>query len=134
MNENKFLELDLDFDLTDISPEDVLDSLGISEATTEELLDLLQKGGKEAITGLQNFSRENILDYHGIGMRYAPIAYAIYDRLFAKGEEPRIPTYLAVNRFQSTDCTPDTIIFWNDPDAIRGLYLSLEKDGYYGRT
>ncbi len=130
-DEGSILELDLDFDLTTIFPDEVLDSLGLSDATMEELLSLLKKGNEEAKTGLENFRGKIKLEYHGIGKRYAAVAFAIYDRLMDKNEEPRISTYMAVNRFKSTGCLPDTIIFWNDPDAIRGLYESLEKDGYY---
>lgn len=133
-DKDEILELDLDFDLTQISPDEVLDSLGLSDATMEELLDLLKKGAEEAKTGLANFTRSHMREYHGIGKRHAAIAFAIYDRLMKKDEEPRIPTRLAVNRFKSTGCFPDTIIFWNDPDSIRGLYESLEKDGYYASS
>lgn len=133
-DDDEILELDLDFDLTNISPEDLVDSLGISDCTIEYLLELLKRGAFTAKLGLQGFDSLDMKEYHGIGKRYAPIAYAIYQRLLDKGEEPRISAYLAVNRFRSTECSPDTAIFWADPDAIRGLYESLEKDGYYEKA
>jgi hypothetical protein len=77
---------------------------------------------------------ENYLIYHNIGKQYAAVAFTIYDRLMKRNEEPRLPTYLAVNRFKSNRQHPDTILFWNDPDVIRGLYESLEKDGYYASS
>lgn len=132
-DDNEILELE-DFNLEVVSPEDVVESLGLKNCSTELLLNLLKKGAESAKIILQSFDRADMKEYYGIGKRYSPVAFEVYDRLFKQGKEPRILTYLAVNRHSSTCCKPDTIIFWDDPDAIRGLYESLEKDGYYASS
>ena len=127
------LELDRDFDLDVTDPKDVIESLGIDELTFEELLQYLSKGNDEAQFGLATFSSDDdgMRKYHYIGKRYAPIAYEIFMRLAKKKKSPRIDTFLAANRHQSTGVFPNTIIYWADPDAITGLYEALKKDGYY---
>jgi len=129
---NKILEIDFDF--ANISPEDLIDSLGIPDCTIEDLLELLKQGADSATIMIQNFDRREMKEYNGIGKRYAPVAFAIYGRLLRKHKEPRLPIYLVTNRCQSCDCGPNTVIFWDDPDIIVGLYESLEKDGYYASS
>jgi len=131
-NENEISDLDIDY--MDIPPEELTFVLGISKSKIENLLNYLKLGSNELKEMLQNFNRENMNDYHGLGKWYAPYAFEIYDRLSKKGEAPRLPTFLSINRYQSCKCGPDTILFWADPDAIVGLYESLEKDGYYAST
>lgn len=130
-DENEILELDLDFDLQNVLPDDVVESLGLKKCKIESLLLLLKKGADSVKITLQDFDRNDMRYYHGIGKRYAAIAYEIYNRLFDKCKEPRLRTRLVTNRYSSTECHPDTIIFWADPDLIWGLYESLEKDGHY---
>lgn len=137
-DDNEIIELDYDFNLDAISPQDLLVSLGLSQLSTEELLALLKRGAGEASlafqTGLFQKGPEGMKAYHGIGKKYSPIAYALFDRFLRRNEEPRLPTYLAVNRSRSTrGGSPDMVEFWADPDAIMGLYEALRKDGYYDK-
>lgn len=118
-----------------ISLEDLLRNMGIAELTLQDFLEILEYGAayiEQAYNEklFQNGS-DGMTAYHSIGVRCAPIACHIYNKLLEKGEEPRLPTYLAVNRCRSSDSTPDTVLFWVDPDAIRGLYEVLLKDGYF---
>src|ERR1700735_3806799 len=117
----------------DVSPEDVFDNLGLIDLTLEDLLDLLKTGALEIRQAWDDrlFSGDSRQAYHDLGRYFAPIALAIYDRLANERKEPRIPTYLAVNRYRSTECPPNGILFWADTDAITGLFESLQKDGYY---
>ena len=134
IEKNKIRWIDFDFDLENILPDELIESLGLTELSLESLLDYIKQGAFEVeeAWNTRRFSKpEGMEAYHLIGRRYAPIAFAVYDRLFKKGQEPRLSTYLAVNRFKSTQSHPDTVIFWCDPDAIKGLYECLEKDGYY---
>jgi len=131
-NDNEILELDLDFDLQNVDPDDVVESLGLKECSMDRLLSLLKQGADSAKITLQNFDRSKDMQYyHGIGKRYASCAYEIYNRLFKNAKEPRLRARLACNRYSATSCHPDTIIFWADPDLICGLFESLEMDGYY---
>jgi hypothetical protein len=136
--ENEIIELDSGFDLTNIYPEVVLDSLGLSDLTLEDLLNCLKRGAHEVDAAFKAHiwekEKNGMETYHELGLRYAAVAFAIYDRLFKKLEEPRLPTFLSVSRYQSAKCYPSAIKFWDDPDMIKGLYESLEKDGYYADT
>lgn len=141
--ENAIIDLiyfsDEDFSNQNISPNKIIEGCHLYTCEIVALLNVLRRGAEEIKIAFKNLGQVNdrneaIKNYHAIGKTFAPIAFAIYDRLSKKDDEPRISTYLAVNRFKSTNCTPDAIIFWADPDAIRGLYESLEKDGYYAGT
>ena len=139
---------DIDFDLK--AAEDLINNLdlseytiddfiiGLPELTLDDLLDRLKSGANEAKlaydSGLFQKGADGMADYHDIGRQYSRVACEIYNRLKNKLEEPRLPIYLAVNRFNSSDaCPPELPLFWADPDAITGLYNALEKDGYYGQ-
>lgn len=132
--ENKLIELDRDFDLESICPNELIKNLGLSRCSTEELLALLEKGAIAAKILLQSFDSCDMKEYYDIGKRYSPVAYALFDRLFKQGKEPRLGTHLAVNLYLTTKCEPNTVLYWNDPDAIQGLYKSLELDGYYASS
>ena len=123
-----FFGLDGDFDLDATSPEDVVKSLGIDELSLEELLQHLKAGQEQSEFGFVTFDTDNdgVRKYHHIGKHYAPLAYEIFMRLMKKNEQPRLETFLAANRQQSTGVGPDTIIFWAHPDVIVGLYKALE--------
>ena len=132
---NDILEVVRDLDLESIYPDDLIESLGLDNLSLEKLLDMLKEGrGKVKYafdTRLYQNGQEGMSQYHDIGKLFAPVAYALFIRLMSKGEQPRIATYLAVNRYQSSGSHPDTILFWADPDAVVGLYEALNKDGYY---
>lgn len=129
------LETVRDLDLENIYPDDLIESLGFNNLSLEELLSMLKEGRtkvKHAFdTRLYQNGQEGMQQYHDIGKLFSPVAYVLFTRLTAKGEQPRIAAYLATNRHESTVCHPDTILFWADPDAVAGLYDALEKDGYY---
>lgn len=116
------------FNLDEISPDELIEQIGVAKFSIGELLYSIREGAQEVKYALE---REDNARYWEVGSVYAPSAYALYQRLSSKGEEPRISIHLATNRFQSTKRHPTTIHFWADPDAILGLYESLEADGYY---
>ena len=129
-------ELINNLDLSDYTIDDFI--LGLPELTMEDLLNRLKSGANEAKlaydSGLFQKGPDGMQAYHDIGRHYSRVACEIYNRLKKKLEEPRLPIYLAVNRFNSSDaCPPELPLFWAYPDAITGLYNALEKDGYYGQ-
>lgn len=133
-----FSDLDDEFLRMDLTKEELFDIIGLSQLDLDDLLDLLS----QAVTRIQedwdrkdfHHSSVDMGLYHETGHRFAPVGLAVYEKLFDLGEEPRIPTYLAVNRYQDMQCSPDCVLFWADVNALKGLYESLSKDGYYGAT
>ena len=125
----------LPLDLNDISPKDLVNRLGLSNLSIDHLLILLKNGAleiKEAWkTKLYQTQPDGKKKFHALGKKYSPIAFRIYDLLRKKEKEPRMTIYLISNRTKSSECHPDTIIFWDNTDVIYGLFKSLEKDGYY---
>jgi hypothetical protein len=130
-SESEILEPDLDFVLENTSPEDILNFMGIPGLSMEQLLDSLKIGAIAAIRMLQNYDPKYLKDYHALGKKYAPVAYAIFTHLSGKDRQPRLPVWMVANRFEGCGCYPNSIKFWGDPDLISGLYQSLEKEGYY---
>jgi hypothetical protein len=135
---NKIIELDPDFDLFSISPEDLLDQLGLSGLTIDELLSRLKTGALEIKkaweTKLYQEQPDGMKQFHGLGKKHAPTAYAVYDLLRRADKEPRMTVYLISNRTRSVECSPNSVIFWDNTDVIYGLFKALEKDGYYAST
>jgi hypothetical protein len=144
--ENKIIEIDININLddilplnlNDISPEVLLDLLGLSNLTFEELLTLLKKGAfeiKEAWkTKLYHIPPDGMQKFHAIGKKYSPIAFKTYDLLRKEKKEPRMTIYVISQRAITSACLPDTVIFSNNSDVIYGLFKALEKDGYYAST
>jgi hypothetical protein len=126
-------ELDLDFH--SISPEDVLDQLGLSGLSIDQLLPFLKKAAleiKEAWdTKLYRERPNGMKKFLSLKKKHAPIAYAIYELLRKADKEPRMTVYLISNRAHSVTASPDTVVFWEHEDLIFGLCKSLKKDGYY---
>jgi hypothetical protein len=106
----------------------------LDKFTTQELLSLLAEGSKEIKKAFENaiFRTENgKAAYNKMGTKCAPIAFEIFKRLQAENNEPRLHAHLVSFRSLSTHTRPDSIEFWDDPDAISGLYDALNKEGHY---
>lgn len=107
----------------------LLEQIDIETMAISGLLKWLANGRKEIKCSFEKgneFGEKKSSPYHQIGTRYAPIACEVFKRLW-----PRLDTDLAANLAGSTGWRPDSIEFWDDPDAITGIYEALEKDGHY---
>lgn len=128
----------LPFNLNDISPEDLLDRLGLSNQPIDKLLILLKKGALEIKETWDTKSFQDspvgMANFHAIGKKYSPVAFKVYDLLRIDGKEPRMTISLITSRALPSGDTPDTVLFWNHADMIFGLYKTLKMDGFYGST
>ncbi len=128
----------LPININDISPEDLMDILGLSNLTIDELLKLLKDGALEIKEAwrikLYYTEPDGKKKFYELGKKYSPVAFKIYDLLRKGNKEPRMPIFLISNRLMLGRYYPDTVSFWDNTDIIYGLFKSLKEDGYYASS
>lgn len=113
-------------DLDEFSSNEIIDKVGVTKFSIEELLWTIWEGSEGIKYALE---RRDYRQYNEAALRCSPNACELFRRLSEKGEQC-LSHLVNENHFHS----PTEIKFWIFPDMIISLYESLKNGGYYAST
>jgi hypothetical protein len=120
MRHNEIFGLDVD----KFTSEEIVEKVGVSKFSNEQLLDGLLEAVQEIGYAIQY---EDHPRHQEAGLMYAPTVYEIYKRFYRDKKELQVITNIG----RSIKNTPDTIQFWIRPFSITALFEIMVEDGYY---